>query len=106
MSAGHVVRITVLETRYHAALAAQYYRPDMHMGACPLFQVGDVFEVGDELRQPEAFPCAWAWDDIHKIVLILLHGGDYAQWMQRPGEFVACCTDAIKPVVFKIERIA
>ena len=59
----------------------------------------------DDPRQPAAFPCAWAWDDIHKIVLALLHGGDFGQWMQNPHEFVACCTDGVKPVVFQIERV-
>jgi len=99
------VRITVLATRYDAALAAAHYRADMPVGPCEHFHVGDVFVVGDPPRQPEGFACAWAWQDLQQVVAVLLYGGDFGQWMAEPRSFVACCTDGIKPVVFHVEAL-
>ncbi len=57
-------------------------------------------------KQPEGFGCEWAWDDIHKIIMILMTKGNFDTWIKDGNTFIACCTDGIKPVVFKIERIA
>jgi uncharacterized repeat protein (TIGR04076 family) len=35
----------------------------------------------------------------------LMLKGDFGTWMVDPNTFIACCTDGIKPVVFKIERL-
>jgi uncharacterized repeat protein (TIGR04076 family) len=31
-------------------------------------------------------------------------GADFGPWMKDGNMFIACCTDGIKPVVFKLER--
>ena len=98
-------KITVLKTANYEDLATEYRRPDVRKGPCPFFKVGDEFEVDYLAVRPENFECDWAWDDIHKIVFSMMVGADFGTWMQNPDTFIACCTDGIKPVSFKIERL-
>jgi uncharacterized repeat protein (TIGR04076 family) len=99
-----VCKITVLKTLFHEDLALEYRRQDIHRGPCPFFTEGQEF-ISEFLEKPEQFGCDWAWDDIHKIVLAMMVGGDFGRWMQDGSTFITCCTDGIKPVVFKVERI-
>jgi uncharacterized repeat protein (TIGR04076 family) len=99
-------RITVLKTLYHKDLADEYRRPDVHKGACPFFQVGDEFIVNYLAERPADFGCDWAWHDIHKIIMILMTNGNFGTWMKNEDNFVTCCTDGIKPVIFQVERLA
>lgn len=48
--------------------------------------------------------CDWAWNDIQKVLLAMMLGADFGLWMKDSNTFIACCTDGIKPVVFKLER--
>jgi uncharacterized repeat protein (TIGR04076 family) len=98
-------KISVLKTLYHEDLAQEYRRPDVPKGPCPFFKEGDEFTVNYLTERPVGFDCDWAWDDIHKILMVLMLKGDFATWMKNPSNFITCCTDGIKPVVFKIERI-
>ena len=98
-------RITVLKTMLNQDLAEEYRRPDMALGPCPFFTEGQEFQVDEIGEKPEDFGCGWAWNDINKIVLALMAGGDFGQWMKFENTYIACCTDGIKPVVFKLERI-
>jgi uncharacterized repeat protein (TIGR04076 family) len=41
----------------------------------------------------------------HKVLFTLMLKGDFGTWMKDPNVFVTCCTDGIKPVIFKIERL-
>ncbi len=70
---------------------------------CEVYKDGQVFYVGDNGRMPEGF-CGWAWDDIYKDVQTLRFNGDFS-WFGEPGVSVNCCTDGLRPVVFKIERV-
>jgi len=45
----------------------------------------------------------WAWADIQRDVAHLALGGDFS-WINKPGSMVSCCTDGLRPVVFKLER--
>jgi uncharacterized repeat protein (TIGR04076 family) len=29
----------------------------------------------------------------------------FPAWMKDPNLFITCCTDGVKPVVFKVERL-
>jgi len=98
-------KITILKRTLDNDLAKKYCRNEP--GLCLCFKEGDVFIAGFD--QPENF-CGWAWNDIYRFVSVLLSGGNYASgifegWMQKENEMIACCTDAIRPVVFKIEII-
>ncbi len=98
-------KITVLKTLYHQDLAEEYRRPGLRTGPCHFFEEGQEFIVKYLVERPEGFACDWAWDDIHKVLLALMVKGDFGTWMKDPNMFITCCTDGIKPVVFKVERI-
>jgi len=98
-------KITVLQRGINKELARDYCADSV--GPCPRFQEGDVFIAGFE--QPENF-CGWAWNDIYKFVSALITGGNYSSgafegWMKEKNVMIACCTDAVRPVVFKIELL-
>ncbi len=98
-------KITVLKTMFNQDLAEEYRRPDIHDGPCPYYSEGQEFIVKHLGERPEDFFCDWAWNDIHKIFMALMTNGDFSPWMKDGNRFIACCTDGIKPVVFKLERI-
>jgi uncharacterized repeat protein (TIGR04076 family) len=70
---------------------------------CDTVQEGQEFIVENELTMPEGF-CRWAWVDIYRDIAILTMKGNFAE-----GEFAglkySACSDGLKPVVFKLERI-
>ncbi|MFP3950687.1 MAG: TIGR04076 family protein [Candidatus Bathyarchaeia archaeon] len=70
---------------------------------CGVYEDGQVFYVEEDGSMPEGF-CGWAWDDIYKDVQTLRFHGDF-QWFDEPGVSINCCTDGLRPVVFKIERV-
>lgn len=99
-------KITVLKTLYFEDLVEEYRRPDIRKGPCPFFEVGDEFTVNYLTEKPEDFKCDWAWHDIHKILMTLMLKGNFGTWMKNENNFITCCTDGTKPVIFKVERLA
>lgn len=76
---------------------------------CQLIEEGQEF-ITYSFSQPDNFPCGWAWNDISKIITVFLCGGNFSSGlyegaMQDENTMIACCTDPVRPVVFKIERI-
>lgn len=53
------------------------------------------------------FPhCSEAWDAISRYIYIGLQGGSIMRgWMNDERVMIACCSDGIRPVIFKIERM-
>ena len=95
------VKITVLRRMYNKDFGDEYCRSEPSI--CDRFTDGQEFVV-EGLDQPAGF-CGWAWDDIHKVVLSLRSGANFSAWMKADNTNIACCTDGIRPVVFKIERL-
>lgn len=98
-------KITVLKTNLDKELANEYCINEVT--TCPLFNEGQEFIA--EFEKPEGF-CDWAWNDIYRFVAVLLAGGNFSKgnfngWMKDDKTMIACCTDAIRPVTFKIERM-
>ena len=98
-------KITVLKRMFNEELAVEYRRSDVHFGPCPYYSEGDEFVVDQIGMRPEGFFCDWAWNDIQKLLFAMQLGGDYSPWMKDEKTFIACCTDGVKPVVFKLERL-
>ena len=67
-----------------------------HGGPCPVFQEGQEFVVGSPYFCPEGF-CAWAWADIRTFIMAAYFGAEAPQ--------ISCCTDGVRPVFFRIERM-
>lgn len=96
------VRITVLKKLGVKELWGDELPASNTEDLCPRFEVGDVFET-EGLSMPTNWPCSWAWHDIFKEVMHLSLEGKF---FLDPGNFIiACCTDGMRPVFYKIERI-
>lgn len=94
----HPVRITVVKKLFHEDLVRDHTAQPEKWNPCGHFEVGDVFLV-DGARpwdMPEGF-CGWAWADMQKLVHGMARGGN--------REFVTCCTDGYRPVVFLLEQL-
>ena len=71
--------------------------------ACPVFDEGQVFIANSIGTPPEGF-CPNAWQDIVGYVRVLHHGGSFYPWLSE-NEMIRCCTDGLRPVVFRLERV-
>ena len=69
---------------------------------CDRFDLDQEFVV-DSPKCPDGF-CGWAFADIQRDVVHILYGGSYP-WMKEKDVAISCCTDGLRPVIFKIERI-
>ena len=69
---------------------------------CNLLELGQEF-ILERGNCPPGF-CSWAFADIQRDIIHLLFGGDYPH-IKEKGAILSCCTDGVRPVVFKLERI-
>jgi len=69
---------------------------------CTRLNEGDTF-IAQKGACPQGF-CGTAFADIHRDITHLRFGGNYP-WMQEQGVAYSCCTDGLRPVVFRLERI-
>jgi len=98
-------KITVLKTMINEDLTKEYCATEFT--PCSKFKEGQEFIAGFE--KPENF-CTWAWCDIFQYVKVFLSDGNFAEknfqgWMKDKNIMIACCSDGLRPVVFKIEKI-
>ena len=70
---------------------------------CEMFKDGQEFIVAEDGRMPEGF-CTSAWHAIFCTVRVLSFGGNLP-WYKEKGVGIDCCTDGLRPVIFKLERI-
>ena len=70
---------------------------------CPILKEGQEFITtgifGNDI--PEGF-CHMAWQALFMPVNVLIGGGKV---LGHDDVHIACCTDGLRPVIFKIERI-
>lgn len=94
-------KITVLKTTLFEDLAEQYaHEPEV--GTCPVFKEGQTFITGGIFGNdiPKGF-CHMAWQALVMPVNVLIGGGKV---LGIDDTHIACCTDGIRPVIFKLER--
>lgn len=87
-------KITVLRKGFNEDLYQQY--PYGAAGPCGRLEEGQVFITGNRWDPPEGF-CHWAWGDLRPIIHSI-HAG-------HSVTMISCCTDGLRPVTFKLERI-
>ncbi|MBN1304234.1 MAG: TIGR04076 family protein [Anaerolineales bacterium] len=87
-------QITVLRRDFREDLYQQH--PYGWAQPCGRLEEGQVFVTESRWDPPEGF-CQWAWRDLSPIIQSI-HGG-------HPATMIACCTDGLRPVTFKLERI-
>ena len=75
---------------------------DRKFTVCTAFKDDQEFIVEENGSKPEGF-CGWAWRDVYKDLSVLQFGGDFP-WTEE-GTMITCCTDGIRPVSFRMERI-
>lgn len=96
------VRITVLRREFYPELADEYLVEGRAAGPCPLLDVGDTFFYDGGAVMPEGF-CPWAWIDLYGMVAAMA-GREENHWY-KPDVSIGCCTDGVRPVVFRIEGL-
>ena len=103
---GQKTKITVVRKLKLDDVAREYgqIRPGADNGDfipdCPFFQEGQEFTV-------VAGFCDWAWADIWKDVLMVANKAGAVPDGQKAGlapQFT-CCTDGLRPVVFKVQSM-
>ena len=87
-------KITVMRKLFHKDLYRQY--PYGHASSCGVFEEGQEFITSSRWAPPEGF-CEWAWADLRPMIHAV-HAGSTTT-------MISCCTDGLRPVLFKIERI-
>ncbi len=87
-------KITVLKKTFNEEMYKLY--PYGFATACGRLEEGQVFVTNNRWDPPEGF-CPWAWHDLVSIIQSI-HAG-------RDVPAIACCTDGLRPVLFKLERI-
>ena len=99
------LRITVLRRELYEDLAAEYVAdPALELPKrCELYEEGQEFLIEGWPRKPEGF-CEWAWDDIQKAVVAASFGGK-RKGVNPPDAWIVCCTDGLRPVVFRVEPL-
>jgi len=104
LSQRHEVRITVLRRFAPSEVFAQSpVTPSSPLGACEVFRDGQEFIVGQDMSMPKGF-CGSAWITIYPNIRTLAFGGNLP-WYKEKGVATPCCSDGLRPVVFKLERI-
>jgi uncharacterized repeat protein (TIGR04076 family) len=101
------VRITVLKRTFQQDILDAQIRDEAFkasFGRCPIFEEGQTFVSEDWPTKPDGF-CERAWPDIRHEVAMVMYGAT-VPWIEDPGFTITCCNDGLRPVIFKIERIA
>jgi uncharacterized repeat protein (TIGR04076 family) len=94
-------KVTVLKKTFNQDLAEEYCQPGQPL--CPYFVEGQEFII-DPIAHPGDGFCDSAWDDIYKAYAKLMNGGRYPG-AKDERTIIACCSDGIRPVIFKLEII-
>jgi uncharacterized repeat protein (TIGR04076 family) len=98
------VKITVLRKLFYRDLAETYLTEGTKVGACPILNEGEEYIFTGQAIMPQGF-CQWAWIDIYKSVNALSAGATFTPWNNKDSMQIYCCTDGIRPVIFKIEAL-
>ena len=70
---------------------------------CKIYEDGQEFILEENLAMPENF-CASAWHTIYPNIRLLSFGGNLP-FFDEEGVAISCCSDGMRPVIFKLERI-
>jgi uncharacterized repeat protein (TIGR04076 family) len=99
-------RITALKRTLNQDLIDEYLE-ETYKGTslCECFEEGEEFII-DPNGVPEDFSnrCIWAWADIRKDIMTVAMGANMPG-IKQPGMIITGCTDWLRPVIFKVERI-
>lgn len=98
------VQITVLKKHFFQELADEYLHNSDSVQSCPILDEGMKFIYEGGANMPNGF-CPWAWIDIYKTVSAISFGATFSSWYNKKNMSIECCTDGVRPVIFKIEGL-
>lgn len=98
------VKITILKKLSTQEIFGDNPPTGESSAACNQFEEGQEFVVGEDGGMPDGF-CHWAWNDLYKVVTTLKYGGNFSAAEEKETSIVRCCTDGLRPVIFKLERL-
>ena len=99
-------KITILKRTLDNDLAEKYVEEERKKtyGPCEVFKEGQEFITDVYSGIPPGF-CTWAWNDLYKVLITLISGGNFGMWYKNKDSIIACCSDGVRPVIFKVEKI-
>ncbi|GAA0107601.1 TIGR04076 family protein [Clostridium tertium] len=98
------VKITVLKKEFYKDYAEEYLTSGALAGSCSELEIGAEFIYEGGAKMPNNF-CPYAWQDIYSSVSVLSGSKDIDNtWYKNSKTKIICCTDGIRPVVFKLEQ--
>jgi uncharacterized repeat protein (TIGR04076 family) len=77
-------------------------KPGSLKPVCTEFNEGQEFIV--DFVCPPGF-CGVAFSDMQKEIEHIIFGGSYS-WYEEKGATLSCCSDGLRPVIFKLEKVA
>ena len=98
------VKITVVRKYFFKDLIDQFLNNPDSVEECDFFNEGDTFIFEGNAEMPKGF-CPWAWIDIYHSVSSISKGATLSDWYNQEGMSIVCCSDGLRPVIFKIESI-
>lgn len=87
-------KISVIRLDFNEDLYKEY--PYGHASQCGRLSVGQEFISTSRWELPNGL-CAWAWRDLLPMIQ------SYHEGRNHPS--VSCCTDGLRPVTFKLEKV-
>ena len=99
-----MIRITVVKRALFEELISDVAPTNKEFSKCEKFTDGQVFLIVGAKQIPEGF-CSWAWADIQRDVAMIECGGEPKPKLNMPHSMYSCCSEGLRPVVFKIEKI-
>ena len=98
------VKLTVLKRQDPKELFDEYPVKERDWFVpCAIYEDGQEFILEENLAMPENF-CTSAWATIYPNVRLLSFGGNLP-FFEEEGVAISCCSDGMRPVIFKLERI-
>ena len=98
------LKITVLKRTYPEMLFDELpVTLKKPMEPCHYYVEGQEILVDEDLKMPEGF-CPTAWRNFYHNIRTLGYEGDLP-FFKETNLAINCCTDGMRPVIFKIERI-
>jgi uncharacterized repeat protein (TIGR04076 family) len=97
-----MVKITVLKKLLLNELVKLYAKQEI--SECDLFSTGDEFVINSIDYIPEGF-CSWAWADIQRDIAMIEFNATPEPQLKNINSIVSCCTEGLRPVIFKIEKL-
>ena len=102
----HKVKVTVIKVVDPKELFGENTPINTETGEihvkCPFHKERQEFYVTHNYEKPNGF-CPGAWQDIRETVSVLHLGGTFYPWLKE-NEMIKCCTDGLRPVIFRLER--